>query len=147
MGDLIALAPPVPLGFVLLLKSLVAVFGSSPAVLQAVPMLAGTLLVPATALLALKITESRAIATMAALFVAADPVLVTYSARVKPFALDALATVLIACAFVEAARHPSARTIGRVAVAAGVSLCFSYAAALSGAAFLMSPPSEPSTPL
>jgi len=136
LRDLVDLAAPVPLGFVVLLKALTAAFGNDPFVLQAVPLLASIALVAATAALAWRITESRAVAATAALFVAGNPVLATYSARVKPFALDALATVLIAWAFVAATRRPSGRALATLGIVASSSLLFSFAALLPGAVFV-----------
>jgi hypothetical protein len=134
--DLIRFAPPVPFPFVLLLKAIAAVFGDSPAALQAVPLLASLALVPATAALAQRITDSRVVAVTAAMFIAADPELARYSVRVKPFALDALATVLIAWVFVAAIRRPSGLALSRLGLLAAVSLLFSFATTISGAVFV-----------
>jgi len=136
LGDLLRLAPPVPLGFVLLQKAVGAVFGISPATLQLLPMAASILLVPVTAALALRITGNRAISFLAALFVATDPVLVTYSTRVKPFVFDALATALVAWLFVDTRRNPSPRVFLRLAVASVLSTFFSFASLISGAVLL-----------
>jgi hypothetical protein len=134
--DLTAFAPPVPFPFVLLLKAITAVFGDSPAALQAVPLLASLAVVPATAALARRITDSRVVAVTAAIFIAADPELARYSVRVKPFALDALATVLIAWLFVAAIRRPSGLALSRLGLVAAVSLLFSFATTISGAVFV-----------
>jgi hypothetical protein len=135
-SELVGLAPPVPFGFILALKAVTAWFGETTLALQALPFLAGILLVPATAACALQITGSRAAAAMAAVFVAGDPDFGTYAARLKPFTIDALATVLVVRAFVVAMRRPSGRALATLGATAAAALPFSFAALFPGVVFV-----------
>jgi hypothetical protein len=117
--------PTAPFGFLALEKAATAVLGGSEWVLRLIPLLAGI----ATLLLLPRVARryvSRRAAPLAVALVALAPFLIYYSSEVKPYALDALASVALLGLAAEAARRPRD---GRVAVA--LALCGAAALWLS----------------
>jgi len=86
---------PASPGFILALRSATALLGEGEWQLQLVPFLAGLLAILLLGVLALRLTGSHALGFAAAAILAANPLLATYSVRVKQFTLDALVTLVL----------------------------------------------------
>jgi hypothetical protein len=86
---------PASPGFILALRSATSLLGEGEWQLQVVPFLAGLLAILLLGLLALRLTGSHALGFAAAAILAANPLLATYSVRVKQFTLDALVTLVL----------------------------------------------------
>lgn len=96
--------------------------------LRVLPFIAGVLLPWATWKLAARLLEPGA-AVLAAALTACAPILVRYSSVAKPYAVDALVTVMLVWLALDAAGEPDrARTWGRLLVAGAVALLASQPA-------------------
>ena len=96
--------------------------GVSALALRVLPFIAGVMLPWATWKLAARLLEPRA-AVLAAAFTACAPILVRYSSVVKPYAIDALVTVLLYWLALDTDHEPEqARTWWQLLVAGAVAL-------------------------
>jgi 4-amino-4-deoxy-L-arabinose transferase-like glycosyltransferase len=128
-------APP---AFLWLSAAATAIGGVNEIALRTIPFVAGCLLLPLVWRIASRLfgDPAAAVATWAA---AVSPALIAYSAELKPYALEALATAAIVDRVIAVARDPSDRRqwlglaiTGVAALAASVSAVFVLAAALGG---------------
>jgi len=102
--------------------------GVSELALRALPFTAGVVLPWATWKLAARVLEPRA-AMLAAAFTACAPILVRYSAVAKPYAIDALVTVMLVWLALDTAHEPErARAWWRLLGAGAVALLASQPA-------------------
>jgi hypothetical protein len=122
LQELREVRPPVPFGFVALLKVTSWLLGKGAWQLQLLPAIFALALIPLLSHLAYLVTRSRSVAIVAAALVALDPLLATYSLRAKPFAGDALATGLLVLLAVRATRDKHLRRYIILCVA-GVATC------------------------
>jgi hypothetical protein len=116
-----------PAGFFLALRSAYALFGDPEWSLQLLPFLSGIVAIPVMALAAWRMTGSAGLAVTTAALVALNPLLAHYSIYVKPYAIDLLATALLALASA-ALLHEAADDLGpfrRAAIASGLGALFS----------------------
>jgi hypothetical protein len=94
-GQYFELVPPVPVGFVALLK-LFAKLSSDPEwPLQLLPILCAVAQVPLIAVLARRSSQSRSLGLLAAALLAVCPTLLAYAAHVKQYASDSLIVILL----------------------------------------------------
>ena len=98
---------PASPGFILALRSATALLGEGEWQLQVVPFLAGLLAILLLGVLALRVTGSHALGFAAAAILAANPLLATYSVRVKQFTLDAFVTLVLLSLAVMCLRTPT----------------------------------------
>ena len=102
--------------------------GVSELALRVLPFIAGVVLPWATWKLAARLLEPRA-AVLAAAFTACAPILVRYSSVAKPYAVDALVTVILVWLALDTANEPErARTWWRLLGAGAVALLASQPA-------------------
>lgn len=81
--------------FILLLKVIVFVFGAGEAQMQILPFCVSLTMVFLFAYLLLRFTKMFSLSIIAAVFIAANPLITSYSLRVKPFILDSFIILLI----------------------------------------------------
>ena len=86
------LAPP---GFILMLKAIGILFGFSAFWLQMLPLFASVLQVFLIAYIARKIIKINSLAISAAIILAGNQTLASYSLHIRPFALDGLIVLVI----------------------------------------------------
>src|SRR3989442_3174072 len=89
-----------PVGFLLLTKASVAVFGDTDLSLRLPPFLAGLILLPSFAALSARVLGAR-MALIAILLVTISPTLVRYGAEAKPYGLDVCVATLLLLLAVE----------------------------------------------
>jgi hypothetical protein len=116
--DYLQTAPPL---FLWIERSIVLLFGASEWALRALPLAAGLATAPLMWRVACRILPAPA-AVLAVALVALSPTLVRYSAEVKPYATDALVTLLVLDTTVRVTDDPSRshrwRALGLVGLAA-----------------------------
>lgn len=116
--DYLQTAPPL---FLWIERSIVLLFGANEWALRALPLAAGMVTAPLMWRVASRILPSPA-AVLAVALVALSPALVRYSAEVKPYATDALVTLLVLDSAVQVAVDPLRsgrwRALGLVGMAA-----------------------------
>lgn len=86
---------PAPPGFILMLKAMGKLFGFSAFWLQMLPLFASVSQIFLIAYIVRKITKMDSLAVSAAIILAGNPTLASYSLRIKPFALDGLIVLVI----------------------------------------------------
>lgn len=132
-----------PFPFLWAERAAVALFGTSELSLRAVPLLAGLWLVPAIGLLARRLFGD--VGGLAAVLLAAlSPTLIRFSNEVKPYGTDALVTVLVLAAALNAAQAPDPGRASRpLLLLAPIGILCSYPAifvvAAAGLALLLMP--------
>ncbi|NQU10416.1 hypothetical protein HQ590_06490, partial [bacterium] len=122
-AQIASIRPPVPVGFLLLIRPAARLGPGQSWPLQVVPLAAGLLVIPLAGWLAYRWTNSALAGLATALFLALNPTLGSYSVRVKPFTLDALLTVGLLALAVANHRRPGVRGVAILA-AAGVGAWF-----------------------
>ncbi len=124
--ELFGLAPPIPLGFIVLERvfSMISLDPEWP--LQVLPAAASVALVPLTSLLAWRLTGRRSFAFLAAVLVAVDPTLAHFAVAVKQYATDALVVVLVLLAGLPLLRRWSPRRAAALAAGSLVGLTVSF---------------------
>ena len=113
-----------PLGFLLVIKSFASVFGYSELVLRLPSLLVGCGLLILTWLLFSKIFEPRIVLLMVAVMAVSEP-LIYYSAELKQYGLDALATVLVVWLGVVTLKSTTNRAWPKLVAGGGVAMFFS----------------------
>jgi hypothetical protein len=132
ISQIFSLRPPAPLGFLLLLKLVSSVAGAGSTALQVLPFLCGLAAIPLLGWTAYRWTGHATLGVIAAPLLALDPVLGVYSLRVKPFAGDALVTVVLLTLAVEAMRSQRRRWLIALASVAAVAPLFSIPSLIPG---------------
>lgn len=94
-GEFFDLRPPVPLGFVALLKASISLVGDPELGLQLVPMACAVAIVPAGAILVTRLTGRRSLGILAGALFAICPNLVDYAVATKQYSSDCLVSVLL----------------------------------------------------
>jgi mannosyltransferase len=138
MLDAILANPPSDPLYALVLRGWVAVAGDDDAIIRLPSVLAGTLTIPAVAWLANELDGRRAVALLAAAFVALSPYALEFSQEAAPYALAALLTTLGVAAGWRW-RRTGRRSDGLLAVALGVGAVYAHyvAVAVLGLAWLV----------
>ena len=113
-----------PLGLLLVVKSLASVFGYSELVLRLPSLLVGCGLLILTWLLFSKIFEPRVVLLMATAMAVSEP-LIYYSAELKQYGLDALATVLLVWLAVITLKCTTNQAWPKLIAGGGVAMFFS----------------------
>jgi Dolichyl-phosphate-mannose-protein mannosyltransferase len=113
-----------PVGLLLVIKSLASVFGYSELVLRLPSLLVGCGLLILTWLLFSKIFEPRVVLLMAAVMAVSEP-LIYYSAELKQYGLDALATVLVVWLAVITLKSTTNQAWPKLITEGGVAMFFS----------------------
>ena len=125
----IQLRPPVPIGFVAVLKLLASFLSDPEWPLQVFPAACSILQLPLLALLVVRATGRRSLGLLAAALLLVNPTVGTYAVRVKPFASDSLITILILLAGLPLLQRWTARRAVVVAATGIVALLFSFTSA------------------
>jgi len=136
VSDYLALRPPVPAGFALLLASLARLFADPEWPLQLLPTACSVALVPLTGWTLHRLTGRPALGLLAAAMVVVDPRLATFGVRVKPYALDALLAVGLVLLATWVARAPDRSRHGVLAAAAVMAALLSFPALFVGGALV-----------
>jgi hypothetical protein len=132
VGHILDLRPPVPLGFLLILKLVASVAGVGSTALQVLPFLCGLVVIPLLGWTAYRWTGHATLGVIAALLLALDPVLGVYALRVKPFAGDALMTAVLLALAVEAMRSQRRRWLIALVCVAAVGPLLSIPSLITG---------------
>ena len=93
-------------GFRAIIGTMIFVFGDSTTAAQLFPFVVGLATIPATYLVARKLDTGEVSALFSAALVAASPLLVTYSTRVKQYTSDALLTLAIVASVIWIVENP-----------------------------------------
>lgn len=109
LGDLLANCSSTPPLFALLVAACVRLVPDPEVGAQLVAFVAGVALVPLTAFAAGRLSGRAVVAIAAAVLLAADPLAVTYSARVKQYSTDGVVAVLHLLALQRVRASPSSR--------------------------------------
>lgn len=131
-GFLFGAPVPCPPGFVLLLRGARALLGGSDAALQALPFACGAIQIPLLGALAFRLTGNAALGLLAATLLCGNPVLAAFSARVKPFSLDALASIVLLLLAAACLRRPRAAAYAALCATAAIAPLFSFPAIFLG---------------
>lgn len=110
LADLFHYRPPIPIGFVYVLKAVTGVLGIGEWQLQMFPLLCGLLAIPSVALLAFQLSRSLPLALLAGAATAFDPLLAAMSLRVKQYSSDAFVVSLVLNVAVLAANRRTLRS-------------------------------------
>jgi hypothetical protein len=124
-SELSASPSSAPVGFKLLVALAAAIGGDLEVAVQAVAFLSGLVAIAALGWLAFRLTASPYVAVCAAAWLGLDPVFLLHLARVKPYALDALAVVAQGLAFCALLEGYSRRRLWSFAATALLGLFFS----------------------
>ncbi|HSB64089.1 MAG TPA: hypothetical protein VLJ18_07980 [Thermoanaerobaculia bacterium] len=133
LSDLLAIRPPHPVGFLVLLAFARRLLPGAELSLQLLPFAASLALVPLGAWLVRRRAGGLAGGILAAVLLALNPAHSAFAVRVKPYATDALLSLVLVAATERCLSEPSARRLGRLALLASLAVLFSYPAALVGA--------------
>lgn len=107
LAERVACSSSTPPLFALLVSWSIALLPDPEVGAQVLPFVAGALVVPLTGYVAWSLSGRPVVAIVAALLLAADPLAITYSARVKQYSTDALITVLHLLALQRVRASPS----------------------------------------
>lgn len=133
LSDLLLIRPHHPFGFVCLLALARRLLPSGELPVQLLPFAASLALIPLGAWLVRRLTGSLCGGILAAVLLALNPTLSDYSVRAKPYATDALLSLILVAATERCLAEPSPRRVARLALLASLAVLFSYPAALVGA--------------
>lgn len=133
LSDLLAIRPPHPVGFIVLLAFARRLVPGAELSVQLLPFAASLALVPLGAWLVRRRTSGLCGGVLAAVLLALNPALSASAVRVKPYATDALLSLILVAATERCLAEPSARRLGRLALLASLAILVSYPAALVGA--------------
>ena len=120
------LNPPIPIGFVAILKLLAGVSKDNEWPLQMFPAACSIVQLPLLALLVARTTGRRSLGLLAAALLLVNPTVGTYAVRVKPFASDSLTTILLLLAGLPLMKRWTCRRAIGVAAMGVVALLFSF---------------------
>jgi hypothetical protein len=132
LAQLLEFKPPVPIGFVFLLKAMTAVIGAGHTQLQALPLIFGLLQVALIGCVAWRATRSMSLGLVAAILLSGSRVLMVCSLRVKQYTLEGLIALSLIALALECVRRPRAFTFVLTVIAALVALPFSFSAIALG---------------
>ncbi|MGA7990311.1 MAG: hypothetical protein WCC53_02655 [Thermoanaerobaculia bacterium] len=132
LADLAALRPHHPAGFMALEILARHVLPGAELSVQLLPFVASLALIPLGAWLVRRRTGVSG-GLLGAALLALNPTLSIYSVRAKPYATDALLSLVLVAATLPCLAAPSPRRLRRLAVLAPLAILFSYPAALVGA--------------
>lgn len=130
--DLFRLKPPAPVGYLLTLMGVRAIFGSGQVALQSVAFAARMLAIPLLAWAAVRLTNRRLMGLAAAAVLAVNPSAADWGGRVKQYSSDILVTTVLLVLAVELFRAPELRRLTRLALASLAGVLFSFGAAFTG---------------
>lgn len=127
-ATLLSLMPPVPLGFILLLKGAVSCAGWGQWQLQALPIVFAIVQIPLIGRIAWRMTGSVSLGLVAAALLSSNRTLMTYGLRVKQYTLESLIALVLIWLAMACVRRPRAPTFALLLVAAALALPFSFTA-------------------
>jgi hypothetical protein len=133
LSDLLAIRPHHPFGFVVLLAIARRLLPGAELSVQLLPFAASLALIPLGAWLVWRRTGGLCGGILAAVLLALNPTLSDYAVRAKPYATDALLSLILVAASERCLAKPSPRRLARFALLASLAFLFSYPAALVGA--------------
>lgn len=133
LSDLLALRPHHPVGFMLLQALALRILPGAELPVQLIPFAASLALVPLGAWLVWRRGGGVSGGILAAVVVALNPALSDTSVRAKPYATDALLSLVLVAATLSSLAEPTPRRLSRLALLAPLAVLFSYPAALVGA--------------
>lgn len=133
LADLMALRPHHPAGFMALQALALRFLPGAELSVQLIPFAASLALIPLGAWLIRRRTGGVSGGILAAVLLALNPTLSDYSVRAKPYATDALLSLILVAATLACLREPAPRRLWRLALLAPLATLFSYPAALVGA--------------
>jgi hypothetical protein len=131
-AEMLELKPPVPLGFLLLQRGLVATLGFGSWPLQLIPLTAGLAIIPFTGWIAFRLTDRVTLGLLAAALLAGSRILAVYSLRVKQFTFEGLIVLVLIALAMHSLRGRNARSFLLLVGAAVIALPFSFTAAAIG---------------
>jgi hypothetical protein len=131
-SDYLALRPPVPAGFALLLGLSARLVPDPEWSLQLVPVACSVVLIPLIGWLLLRVTGQPALGLLGAAMVVADPRLSTFGVRAKPYASDGLLAIALLLLATWVADRPGTRHKVLLAIASVGAALFSFPALLVG---------------
>ncbi len=132
-ADLLAIRPHHPIGFIVLLALARRLVPGAELSVQILPFAAALALVPLGAWLVRRRTGGLSGGILAAALLALNPTLSASAIRVKPYAMDALLSLLLVVAAERCLVDPSPRRLTLLCFLAPLALLFSYPGALVGA--------------
>lgn len=133
LADLLALKPHHPAGFMALQALALRFLPGAELSVQLIPFTASLAIIPLGAWLVRRRTGGVSGGLLAAALVALNPTLSDYSVRAKPYATDALFSLVLVAASLTMLARPAPRRLWRLALLAPLAILFSYPAALVGA--------------
>lgn len=132
LRELFELGAPVPLGFVVMLKMVMTVFGDHAWTMQIAPLVFGLVQIPLIGWLAFRITGRVSLGLFAAALLTGSRTFAIYNIRVKQFSFESLVTlVLLALAVLWLQRRGRGTWLALITVAA-LSMLASFTAAIVG---------------
>jgi hypothetical protein len=131
--ELLTLRPPHPAGFMAVQALALRLFPGAELAVQIVPLTASLALIPLGAWLVRRTTGSACGGILAAVLLALNPTLSAYSVRAKPYATDALTSLLLVAVTLACLTKTSTGRLRVLALLASLAIPFSYPAALVGA--------------
>lgn len=133
LADLLTLRPPHPAGFMALQILAHRLLPGAELSVQLVPFAASLALIPLGGWLVWRRAGSVSGGLLAAALLALNPTLSDHSVRVKPYATDALLSLVLVAVTLRCLAEPSSRRLWRLALLAPLAILLSYPAALAGA--------------
>ncbi|MCM3874907.1 MAG: glycosyltransferase family 39 protein [Thermoanaerobaculia bacterium] len=133
LAELLAIKPHHPAGFMALQALALRVLPGAELPVQLLPFAASLAIIPLGAWLVRRRTGGVSGGLLAAVLLALNPTLSDYSVRAKPYATDALLSLVLGAATLACLREPEPRRLRRLAFLAPLAVLFSYPAALVGA--------------
>lgn len=123
---------PCPPGLILLMRAVVAIFGKGEWQLQAIPFVSSLAAIPLFAWVTMRATGNRMLGIIAAVLIAANMLLSMFGVRVKPFAVDALATIYLLALAISYIDGGHIRQFATLAIVAALLPLFSWPALIIG---------------